>query len=43
LFGLFQYQSSPEGNRLRLFYIPLRGAKSLPAGDAHPAPAKTGQ
>ena len=23
LFGLFQYQSSPEGKRMRLFYIPL--------------------
>ena len=25
LFGLFQYQSGPEGNRVRLFYIPLGG------------------
>jgi hypothetical protein len=43
LFGLFQYQSSLEGNRLRLFYIPLGGAKPLAPGDAHPAPAKTEQ
>jgi len=25
LFGLFQYQSGPEGKRVRLFYIPLGG------------------
>jgi hypothetical protein len=35
LFGLFQYQSGPEGNRVRLFYIPLGGhaasAKGLKA------------
>jgi hypothetical protein len=35
LFGLFQYQSGPEGGRARLFYIPLgkRGA-----GGQEPAP-----
>ena len=33
LFGLFQYQSSAEGKRMRLFYIPLTGAKA-PARDA---------
>jgi hypothetical protein len=43
LFGLFQYQSSPEGNRMRLFYVPL-GRARLPAhGVAIPAPStKTG-
>ena len=39
LFGLFQYQSSPEGNRLRLFYVPV-GRTSPPVyGGAKPAPA----
>jgi hypothetical protein len=41
LFGLFQYQSSPEGNRMRLFYIPLGGSRPLAQGGAHPAPEKT--
>jgi hypothetical protein len=27
LFGLFQYQSNPEGKNMRLFYIPLGGTK----------------
>jgi len=31
LFGLFQYQSSSGGRRLRLFYIPVGGNKSAPA------------
>jgi hypothetical protein len=41
LFGLFQYQSSPEGNRMRLFYIPLGRASPLAHAGANPAPAKT--
>ncbi len=32
LFGLFQYQSGPEGNRWRLFYVPFgKNKKSEPA------------
>jgi hypothetical protein len=32
LFGLFQYQSDPEGKRLRIFYIPFgKGKKPSPA------------
>jgi len=41
LFGLFQYQSSPEGNRMRLFYIPLGRARPPADGGANPAPTKT--
>ena len=41
LFGLFQYQSGPEGKRMRLFYIPLGGNKARARGEAKPAPAKT--
>jgi hypothetical protein len=41
LFGLFQYQSSPEGKRRRWFYIPL-GQTGAAAGRAAPvAPVKT--
>ena len=29
LFGLFQYQTGPEGNRTRLFYIPLQRSKAV--------------
>jgi hypothetical protein len=36
LFGLFQYQSTPEGRRLRLFYIPM--AKRGPAQGNQPKP-----
>jgi hypothetical protein len=36
LFGLFQYQSSTEGKRMRLFYIPLNRAKA-PAHDGEKA------
>jgi len=43
LFGLFQYQSSSEGNRMRLFYIPLDGARPPAQSGANPAPAKTAQ
>jgi len=32
LFGLFQYQSGPEGGRTRLFYIPL-GRRPAAAGE----------
>ena len=31
LFGLFQYQSSPDGAKWRMFYIPLGGTKAKPA------------
>jgi hypothetical protein len=31
LFGLFQYQSGPENNRLRLFYIPLSSGRGTRA------------
>jgi hypothetical protein len=34
LFGLFQYQSSPAGNRLRLLYLPV--FKKSPAAPAQP-------
>ena len=27
LFGLFQYESSPEANRFRLFYVPIKTAR----------------
>jgi hypothetical protein len=35
MFGLFQYEVSPEGKRLRLFYIPLgrRTGTATPEGD----------
>jgi hypothetical protein len=36
LLGLFQYQSSPDGWRSRLFYIPMGGAGRKPM-PAHPA------
>jgi hypothetical protein len=36
LFGLFQYQSSAEGKRLRLCYIPLVKAKTRPAPGTGP-------
>jgi hypothetical protein len=39
LFGLFQYQSSSEGNRLRLFYVPLGRTRPSEHGGAKPAPA----
>jgi hypothetical protein len=43
LFGLFQYQSSPEGNRMRLFYVPLGRARPTAHSGANPAPpTKTG-
>ena len=42
LFGLFQYQSSPEGSRTRLFYVPLGRTKPPAHGGANPAPTKTG-
>jgi hypothetical protein len=35
LFGLFQYQSGPEGGRARLFYIPL-GKRHTAANDRPP-------
>jgi hypothetical protein len=35
LFGLFQYQSGPEGGRARLFYIPL-GKRPVVANDRPP-------
>jgi len=36
LFGLFQYQSTPEGKRLRLFYVPLGKTKPPPAARSQP-------
>jgi hypothetical protein len=41
LFGLFQYQSSPEGKHLRLFYIPLGKTGPAARQGAAAAPAKT--
>jgi hypothetical protein len=38
LFGLFQYQSSPKGKNVRLFYIPLGGAKARAQAEAAAAP-----
>jgi hypothetical protein len=37
LFGLFQYQSSPDGTHWRVLYIPVGGAKSKAAPKAPPA------
>ncbi len=37
LFGLFQYQSGPDGRRGRLFFIPV-GKKQSPASEPPPAP-----
>ncbi len=34
LFGLFQYQSAPEGRRVRLFYLPLTRAPKAAADGA---------
>ena len=34
LFGLFQYQSSAEGKKMRLFYVPLTRGKSPPEDGA---------
>ncbi|MCX6923943.1 MAG: hypothetical protein NT154_12155 [Verrucomicrobia bacterium] len=42
LFGLFQYQSSPKGKNVRLFYVPLGGTKAPARGEANPQPARTG-
>ena len=39
LFGLFQYESGPDGNRTRLFYIPLSRTKTSGEGGTHAAPA----
>jgi hypothetical protein len=39
LFGLFQYQSGPDGNRTRLFYMPLSRTKTSGEGGTQPAPA----
>lgn len=36
LFGLFQYQSSLEGKRLRLFYVPLVQTGKTPVAPAEP-------
>ena len=36
LFGLFQYQSAPEGRRVRLFYVPLGKAKPPPVRPTQP-------
>jgi hypothetical protein len=36
LFGLFQYQSMPEGKRVRLFYIPLGKTQPPPAVRVQP-------
>ncbi len=41
LFGLFQYQSSTEGKRMRLFYIPLSRTKAPAHGGAKAGPTKT--
>jgi hypothetical protein len=30
LFGLFQYQSGPEGRQVRLFFVPVSGKKKAP-------------
>jgi hypothetical protein len=37
LFGLFQYQSRPDGRQLRLFYLPV--VKNRPAPDTDVKPA----
>jgi hypothetical protein len=42
LFGLFQYQSSSEGKRVRLFYIPLSRGRPPAQSGALPQPAKGG-
>ena len=39
LFGLFQYQSSPDGSRWRMFYIPFGGGRGQRRPDAE-APAQ---
>ncbi|MBI4661898.1 MAG: hypothetical protein HY735_24010 [Verrucomicrobia bacterium] len=36
LFGLFQYQSGPEGRRVRLFYLPVMKGSQKPAREAKP-------
>jgi hypothetical protein len=41
LFGLFQYQSSPEGKRLRLCYVPLGKTGAAVRPGAQAAPTKT--
>jgi hypothetical protein len=43
LFGLFQYQSSPKGKNMRVFYIPLGGTKASAQGEAQAGPARTEQ
>jgi hypothetical protein len=42
LFGLFQYQSSTEGKRMRLFYIPLGRTKAPVHSAANARPEKAG-
>jgi hypothetical protein len=37
LFGLFQYQSSPDGTQWRVLYIPAGGTKAKPAPGPPPA------
>jgi hypothetical protein len=32
LFGLFQYQSTPDGKRWRLFYVPIGQTKPMKSG-----------
>lgn len=36
LFGLFQYQSGPDGRRVRLFYLPSFGSKKTSTADREP-------
>jgi hypothetical protein len=40
LFGLFQYQSSAAGKRMRLFYIPLSREKAPAHAGAKAGPGK---
>jgi hypothetical protein len=38
LFGLFQYQSSPDGSRWRVFYVPFGGGQKQRQADASAPP-----
>jgi hypothetical protein len=39
LFGLFQYHSTPEGRRFKLFYVPIGRGAARPAPAEKPRPA----
>ena len=34
LFGLFNYQSTPDGTQWRLFYLPMAKSRHAPAGQS---------